>query len=316
MHPALKSGLFVVLLGAAVFLGIRFGRSYAILGEKSAQRYSSSDLTNVRVPEVGRPAEPAQPAEAAKPGLSSNTVAAPKRTDASRATVAAQTTNAPPPAQSPPPAASSRDYARVMGYGGALFVIAVFLAFLVAREITQFVARHAGQILFNEEGEIYKDLEYDPAEQEWAKANYLEAIRLLREYYQKKPREIHAAIRIAEIYEKDLRNYLAAALEYEEILQKKFHPEHWGWAAIHLANLYSGRLNQQDKAVALLRRIDAEYTKTAAAEKARRRLAMMEANEAEAAPEEISGVGGPLEPAPEPPPTLNPFPPGFGPKKS
>ncbi|MBI2927117.1 MAG: hypothetical protein HYY24_15585 [Verrucomicrobia bacterium] len=214
------------------------------------------------------------------------------------------------------PADPSREYARVMGYGGALFVIAVLLAFLVAQEITQFVARRAGQILFNEEGEIYKDLEYDPAEQEWAKGNYLEAIRLLREYYQKKPREIHAAIRIAEIYEKDLKNYLAAALEYEEILQRKFHPEHWGWAAIHLANLYSGRLNQPDKAVALLRRIDAEFTKTAAAEKARRRLAMMEAESAEAAAEETSDVGAPLPLPPAPPAGVNPFPPGFGPKKS
>ena len=111
------------------------------------------------------------------------------------------------------------------------------------------------------------------AEHEWADGNHLEAIRLMRDYLKKYPREQHAALRIAEIYENDLHNYLAAALEYEEILTKKLPAERWGWSAIHLCNLYL-KLDQQEKAVALLRRIDAEYGETAAAEKACQRLAM------------------------------------------
>lgn len=53
--------------------------------------------------------------------------------------------------------------------------------------------------------------------------------------------EQYAAIRIAEIYEKDLHNYVAASLELEEVLSKRLSREKWGWTAIHLANLYSGK---------------------------------------------------------------------------
>ena len=56
----------------------------------------------------------------------------------------------------------------------------------------------------------------------------------MREYLLKNPREQHVSLRIAEIYEKDLANPLAAALEYEEVLKQKLPAERWGWAAIHL----------------------------------------------------------------------------------
>jgi len=74
-------------------------------------------------------------------------------------------------------------------------------------------------------------------------------------------------LRIAEIYETNLGNYLAAALEYEEILKKKLPAERWGWAAIHLANLYSGKLNKTVEATKLLRRIVDEYGQTVAAKR-------------------------------------------------
>src|SRR6266540_2284702 len=93
----------------------------------------------------------------------------------------------------------------------------------------------------------------------WADGHHLEAIRLMREYLQKNPREQHVALRIAEIYEKDLQNYLAAALEYEEVLKHKLPPERWGWAAVHLCNLYTSKLNHSDKAIILLQRIVTEY---------------------------------------------------------
>ena len=78
--------------------------------------------------------------------------------------------------------------------------------------------------------------------------------------------------RIAEIYEKDLNNHLAAALEYEEFLKQKLPPERWAWAAIHLVNLYYGKLDKPDQGLALLWRIHREYGKTQAAAKARKRL--------------------------------------------
>ena len=102
--------------------------------------------------------------------------------------------------------------------------------------------------------------------------------------------------------------HCAAALEYEEVLQQKLPPERWGWAAIHLCNLY-GRLNQHEKTVPLLQRIVNEFGNTAAAEKARKRL---------------DDLGVPSEPAPavaevapEPESAAGPkLPPGFTLKKT
>ena len=90
-------------------------------------------------------------------------------------------------------------------------------------------------------------------------------------------------------YEKDLNNPLAAALEYEEVLKHKLSPERWGWAAIHLANIYSGKLGKPDQAVALLRRIEAECGDTPPAEKARQRLALYDETGSEPVREGSSG---------------------------
>lgn len=159
-------------------------------------------------------------------------------------------------------------------WGAALFASLVGLGLLAGQDISRYFSAKALKMLFNDDGEPITDPEYEVAEQEWAKGNHLDAIRLMREYLVKNPREQYAALRIAEIYEKDLNNPLAAALEYEEVLTKKLPPERWGWAAIHLCNIYSTKLGQMDKAIALLRRLDEEYPETAAAGKARQRLAM------------------------------------------
>lgn len=107
------------------------------------------------------------------------------------------------------------------------------------------------------------------------KTEPLEAIRILREYLNQNPGELHVMTRIAEIYETDMRNLLAAALEYEELLRHKMDRERWGRWAIHLTNLYI-RLQQQEKAIALMRRIDRECGNTAAGAKARKHLQQVE----------------------------------------
>jgi tetratricopeptide (TPR) repeat protein len=193
--------------------------------------------------------------------------------------------------------------------GGGLVLSLLGLGLLAARDLSEFIGVKASKTLFDgDSGETVTTPDYEKAEEEWGQGNFLEAIRILREHLQKNPRAQHVALRIAEIYEKDLNNPLAAALEYEEVLKQKLPPERWGWAAIHLVNLYNGRLNQPDKAIDLLRRIDAEYGETAAAEKARTRLAQLESE----------GIIPPA-PAPEPPPAEEPpafkLPPGFAPKK-
>src|SRR5262249_42825159 len=154
----------------------------------------------------------------------------------------------PPP---PPP----KNLGRAMTFGTLAFAALVGLAILVARDFSHFFAHRVEKFVWDDEGEGMKDPEYDEAEKVWANGHHLEAIQLLRDYLKRHPREQYVALRIAEIYEKDLNNALAAALEYEEILKKPLPPERWGWAAIHLVNLYSGKLNKPDEALALLRRI-------------------------------------------------------------
>ena len=170
----------------------------------------------------------------------------------------------------------TRGYANVMIYGAVFFVSVVALGFLLAHDIAQHLGDRVLRGVHNDEGEGMTDPEYENAEQVWADGNYLESIQLMRDYLKRNPREQHVALRIAEIYEKDLSNNLAAVLEYEEVLKQNLAPERWGWTAIHLCNLYF-RMNQPDNAVVLLRRIDTEYGETAAAGKARKRLALYDA---------------------------------------
>src|SRR5438445_12344701 len=189
------------------------------------------------------------------------------------------------------------------GWGAGMVLSLAGLGLMVAHDVSGLVGGRALKIIYNDEGEGMARPAYENAEEEWANGNFLEAIQLMRDYLKQNPREQHVAFRIAEIYEKDLQNFLAAALEYEEVLKQKLPPERWGWAAIHLCNLYTSKLNQPDKAIALLQRLAADYGATAAAEKARKRLAQLEEE----------GIVPPLETAAAPAPPASDLPPGFAP---
>ena len=181
------------------------------------------------------------------------------------------------------------------GFAGAVIYLVGFvgglvgLGILMGKDASKVLGSRFFKGMAGDERVTQSDPDYDAAEQLWADGHYLEAIKLMREYHQRNPNELHACIRIAEIYEKDLKNVLAAALEYEEILKAKISPERWGWSAIHLCNLYF-KLNKQDKAVALLRQIDAEYGETPAADKARKRLALIESGGVETSPAQTAGI--------------------------
>jgi hypothetical protein len=116
-----------------------------------------------------------------------------------------------------------------MAYLGGLICVVVALGVIAAYDIVRFMGDSTEEFLFTDGEQEKPDPEYLAAEKVCAEGDPLEAIRLLREYCQKKPHDTHAAVRIAEIYDKDLKNQIAAVLEYEEVLKLKLPPDRWGW---------------------------------------------------------------------------------------
>jgi TolA-binding protein len=294
MRIGLKIGAYVVLIACAVWLASGFFKYYSASGEPA--RIAS---TNQAVPPfTNAPAEGGLEANGSNSNGPNSTPADPTSDDLA----------SPPPLTAAPPAA--RQSGKIIGYFGALIGVLALLGLLVGRDVSHYLGNRALEVIYNDDGEGQKNPEYEQAEQAWANGEPLEAIQLMRDYLKKHPREQYVALRIAEIYENDLKNFLAAALEYEEVLKHRLPDERWGWAAIHLANLYSGRLGKQDQAVELLRRIVSEYGHTSAARKARERLEKLDPKflEAQAAADAEETT---MDEPSAPPSNL---PPGFRPK--
>ncbi len=308
MNPKIKIVLYAVLIiAAAIFAGL-FYSSYkstpAESSETNAPTRITSEVTNTAQTNLNGVTNAAT--NSVEQGFTNlagtNPVAKPKITQTAVRTAAQPI----------------KGRSAMIGYLSAFLAVAIFLGLLIARDISEFFGNRSVSFLFNDEGDGIKNPEYEEAEQEWANGHHLEAVRLMREYLVKNPREQGVALRIAEIYEKDLKNNLAAALEYEEVLKHKLEPERWGWAAIHLCNLYS-KMGKTPEAVALLHRIVDEFGQTPAAEKARKRLAMFETVGEEALdgdlPDSIQTAPPKSSEAEEKPGSGSNLPPGFRPKK-
>jgi tetratricopeptide (TPR) repeat protein len=349
MNVKVKLAAYVVLILLTAWFGRRFYANFhSGSGEKEQAAASPARKTK---PTNEPPAVAATNAAGGTNLTAANTNGNDQTTNTTNAADQGATTNAVAQAPAPDPnqtaaagAATDQDPAtmaqtisgghegRTIVYLALLVVSAVALGLLVASDVTQLIGAKAGDYLYHDIADAQRDPEYEKAEQVWANGQHLEAIQMLRDYYKRNPRQVHAALRIAEIYEKDLRNYLAAALEYEEVLKHKLPSDRWAWAAIHLCNLYS-RIGQQDKTMGLLRRIAEEHPRSAAAKKARQRLGWPEPGEAEAEAAGPASESGeeeetfdvseekgewPTEAAPEPPRAEEPksnLPPGFRPKK-
>ena len=308
MNPKIKIGLYAVLIiAAAIFAGL-FYSSYKSAPSASAENNALTKITS----EVTNTA----PANLNTATNIATNAPAPANTNVATTNLVAEPKIVPPAVITAKQPAQGRS--GMIGYLCAFLAVAIFLGLLIARDISEYFGNRSVQFMFNDEGEGIKNPEYEEAEQEWANGHHLEAVRLMRAYLVNNPREQGVALRIAEIYEKDLKNNLAAALEYEEVLKHKLQPERWGWAAIHLCNLYS-KMGKTSEAVALLHRIVAEFGQTPAAEKARKRLAMFETVGEEGLdgdlPDSIQGAPPkPAAPEEKPRPASN-LPPGFRPKK-
>jgi len=271
MSRPVKIVLYVVCITAAVWFGLKAREQFRKASSTKQTRQAildeaaSIENTNALAETTNAIAESTNLVATDTNEASTNSASAPTNV------VAAITNSATAKPNVAVAGVPSVPYSRMITYVLLCGLGFVGLAFLLARDISHFVAGRAEKALFNDEG-APANPEYEQAEELWKDGKYLEAIQAMRDYLKKNPREQYVALRIAEIYEENLHNPLAAALEYEEVLKKNLPAERWGWAAIHLANIYSGKLTQPDKAIALLRRIDSEYGTTSAANKARERL--------------------------------------------
>jgi TolA-binding protein len=298
MNPKVKLLLYLVLLGCMAGLGSALYKAY------HAPARPSPATTNA----------PALNSQATGTNAGANTnpaVVVPGETNTAGATNPVVVAVAPDSGEEVTARRSSPRMSRMMGLGVAMLGCLVGLALLISSDISRYLANRVDDFIFNDNLEGVKDPEYEEAERVWASGQHLDSIQLMRDYLKRHPREQYVALRIAEIYENDLHNYLAAALEYEEVLKKRLPAERWGWAAIHLANIYSGKLNKTEQATLLLHRIISEYGRTGAAKKARERLGLPEPVE-----EVVTVAAEPVAPPPAPekePPPSN-LPPGFRPK--
>ena len=280
---AIKLIAYILLAVCLLFSGKAFLTEFNRVSEKSTaigNARSMNDIDHsgyanavvVNENPLSEQVEPAAPDEKADPG--------PNNPDVSEEVEAANAPDAQAASSNEEKTSdSTTDSSNRMGYYGGIFVITLIaLGLLGGYDFSQYSATRALDSLYNDDGGGMDDDGelYESAEQEWARGDFLEAIRILREYLAANPKQQHAAIRIAEIYEKDLKNPLAAALEYEEILTQKLTPNRWGWSAIHLANLYSGPMGKPEKAIQLLRDLVEKYPETSAAEKANQRLELID----------------------------------------
>jgi tetratricopeptide (TPR) repeat protein len=186
-------------------------------------------------------------------------------------------------------AGSSRT--RMIACLGLFILSLIVLGLIVAFEVTKFIRVRAEGWMLQAGPPTEPVPELQEAERLRASGEPLDAIRLLREYLQANPYELYAMSRIAEIYRYDLKNDLAAALEYEELIKHKLPADQWAWSALHLAKLY-GRLNELEKSVALLERIDNEYGHTVAGRRAKKALEQVRNPEVQPSEEEGTEENG------------------------
>lgn len=300
MNPSLKLSAYVVTVIGTLVFGILFAQSWRRL--------------NAPEPVAGasRPSQARARSNTNKVAVATSTNA-PGGTNAVEETVVEPAEPASESGTSDREAAielthvsvSGRGWSRLLLWGFFGLLSVAGLGSLAAYDFTQYAGNRATDSLFDHDGDGIPESTDDQVEKAYGDGDFLEAIRLLRDHLKTHPKSVDAQIRIAELYEKDLNNPLAAALEYEEVLKLSMSPEKRGWTCIHLVNLYN-RLEKPDQSIGWLQRIVVECPGTPAAAKAQERL--------EAAGLEVPEAPQSEEKPPDGPPSN--LPPGFRPRGS
>ena len=264
MRTALKALLYALLLAACYWCGFGAYRDYSLLMADDGDDLARGSRSRVA---RGTNAPPAQATNSlpsptngpAAPTAKAGTTAAAKELDALRKGRRVG-------------AGYIRILLSTLGCGAALTV----LGFLAAQDIGRLLKFRLGKSVTYVDARSERNDQFDRAQLLAAKGKHTAALKLLQDVLAKHPHHARSLLLTAEIHDKQLGDYPAAALHYEQLLRLNLPAEQWGWTAIRLANIYSGKLGQPDSAIDLMKRLARDHPDTPAGAKAVKRLAKIE----------------------------------------
>ncbi len=175
----------------------------------------------------------------------------------------------------------SVQYLRLIGNGVGFAVFLTGFGFLLAHDGGDLLRFRFGREIDFVDDRSRRLAKYEKADYLASKGKTKPALAMLREILEEESGNWHAQVRLAEIYDKDLEDFETAAEEYRKALDLEMHPEKWGWTAIRLCNIYTGKLDEPQRGMIILRRLARDYPDTKAGQKAINRLAMVEVKLAE-----------------------------------
>lgn len=167
-------------------------------------------------------------------------------------------------------------YLRLVGCTLGLAVSLVGLGLVVAQDFGHVLKFGLGKQVSYVSDKAARTAAYEHAEQVAMRGQHHEAIKLLQAILLKHPGHAHSLLKIAEIYDKELQDFPRAAQSYELLLEQPLPAEQWGWIAIRLSNIYTGKLAQPQAALKILQRLAVDFPETQAGGKALKRLAMID----------------------------------------
>lgn len=172
-------------------------------------------------------------------------------------------------------AGSTPDASRAYALFSAYLVVSAALAAFVAWDVSRFLGSQAGRLFLGGGRVASITPSWWKAERLCRNHRPIEAIEVLRAYLNTHPRHWCVAVRIAEIYQLQLNDSLAAALEYKQILKRRLPPSARAEIMVRLAACQL-LLRDGDESAAMLRQVVEQFPRAAAAQKATRRLARIE----------------------------------------
>lgn len=280
MRSALKAIVYIALFAVCYFCGYNAYRDYTLLMNDDAEDLGRSSRRRKPAAATGTNAPAATPTTNAPPALTNPAVTA--------TNLAANTNRVLRPATAeeggddPVRGRSGRRVARLyvhlLGYSLGFAVAMLGLGYLAAQDFGHLLNFRLGKEVSYVSDRSARKAAYERAETAILKGQHPEAIRLLQGILKKQPDHTHSLLRVAEVYDKELQDYANAALHYEKLLALELPAEQWGWLAIRLANIYSGKLKQPEAALKLIRRIATDHPQTQAGGKALKRLAALAAS--------------------------------------